>query len=313
MDKFRQIEAFVTAVDQGSLSKAAEFLSVTPAMVGRRIDALEQRLGVALLQRTTRQLTLTELGDQFLEASRKILSQLERAEESVSGENQKLSGHLSVYTPAAFGRLHILPHVAGMISDHPDLTMSFNLTSASVDLIRDRYDLGIHIRGKPDPGLVSVKLASNRKVVCGTPEYFRKHGVPRVPTDLLAHNCFPYKTNRDQSWAWTFQVDGKLLALKVDGNMGYNGGEFITRWCLDGLGLGWRSTWEIQDYLTSGQLVSVLDEFAPPEYDIQAVYAPSQHLSSRIRFFVSRLQAIYGRPGYWHETMASDRSVSLGS
>jgi DNA-binding transcriptional LysR family regulator len=299
VNKIKEIEAFVSAVGLGSLARAAKEQGVTAAMLGRRIDALERRLGVKLLYRTTRHLTLTERGGMFLEHAQKILSDLAHAETLASEQRQKATGTLSVFAPAAFGRAHVAAHASAFVAAHPDVKINFNLTTDTLDLVRERYDVGIQIARKADPGLVAVKLANNRRVVCGAPAYFERHGVPRVPEDLLRHNCFIRRTPTDAGWGWHFQVKGKACEVKVTGNMGCNDGELLTHWARSSLGLAWRSTWEIQDLLDSGELVTVLEEFEPTGYEIVAVYAPQRFVPAKIRMFIDELKAIYNQPGYW--------------
>lgn len=299
MNKFKEIEAFASAVQLGSLARAAKQQGVTPAMLGRRIDALESRMGVKLMHRTTRQLALTERGEFYLELCQKLLADLDYSERVVSEARDKATGHLSVFAPAAFGRRHVAPHATAFLAAHPGVSIGFNLTTQTLDVVRDRYDLGIRIKGNVDPNLQIVRLARNRRVVCGTPAYFRQHGVPKSPADLLQHNCFVFKMPTDHSRVWHFEANGRPVSVKVTGNMGCNDGELLTRWAREGLGLAWRSSWEIQPQLDSGELVTVLDEFEPPDYDIVAVYAPQRFLPAKTRLYIEDLRAMYAQPGYW--------------
>ena len=299
MDKLTQIEAFVAAVDKGSLARAALEEKITPVMLGRRIDALEKRLGVKLMHRTTRHLTLTEQGSIFLEYARKLLGELDFAEKIVSEGRHKATGHLIVSAPAAFGRLHVAPHAPGFLAAHPDVKISFNLTDQVIDLVREGYQLGIRIGGAIDPNFVAVKLASNRRVVCGTPDYFDRHGIPRTLDDLSHHNCLAFNLQGGQQRGWYFQKDGKPVTVKVEGNLDCNDGELLHRWACEGLGLAWRSTWEIQAQLQAGELITVLDDYALPDYDIMAVYLQQRHLPAKVRFFIEMLKAVYAQPGYW--------------
>ncbi|QGZ40928.1 DNA-binding transcriptional LysR family regulator [Pseudoduganella flava] len=299
MDKIKEMTAFVDAVDQGSLARAALAQHVTPVMLGRRIDALERRLGVKLLHRTTRHLTLTEAGTRFLEHCRQLLADLEMAETIVSEGRDEASGHLIVSAPAAFGRLHVAPHAPAFLAAHPKVRISFNLTDQVVDLVREGYELGIRIGGVLDPSFVAVKLATNRRVVCGTPAYFERCGIPRTLDDLARHNCLAFNLQGGQQRGWYFQKDGKPVTIKVDGKLDCNDGELLHRWASEGLGLAWRSTWEIQAQLASGELMTVLDEYALPAYDIMAVYMPQRHLPARVRAFIDMLKAQYAQPGYW--------------
>ncbi|WP_208278298.1 LysR family transcriptional regulator [Massilia oculi] len=299
MDKVKQMWAFVDAVDKGSLARAALGQNITPVMLGRRIDALERRLGVKLLHRTTRHLTLTESGSVFLEHCRRLLADIDLAETIVSEGRDQASGHLIVSAPAAFGRLHVAPHAPAYLAANPNVQISFNLTDHVVDLVREGYELGIRIGGVLDPSFVAVRLATNRRVVCGTPDYFARCGVPRTLEELAQHNCLAFNLQGGQQRGWYFQKDGKPVTIKVNGNLDCNDGELLHRWASEGLGLAWRSTWEIQAQLASGELVTVLDEYALPDYDIMAVYMQQRHLPARVRSFIDTLKAVYAQPGYW--------------
>jgi DNA-binding transcriptional LysR family regulator len=299
MDKLKQMAAFVDAVDKGSLARAALEQQITPVMLGRRIDMLEKRLGVKLMHRTTRHLALTEQGAVFLEYCRKLLADVDFAETIVSEGRHKATGHLIVSAPAAFGRLHVAPHAPAFVAANPKVQISFNLTDHVVDLVREGYELGIRIGGVIDPSFVAVKLATNRRVVCATPDYLERNGVPRTLEDLASHNCLAFNLQGGQQRGWYFQRGGKPVTVKVGGNLDCNDGELLHRWASEGLGLAWRSTWEIQAQLAAGELVTVLDDFALPDYDITAVYAHQRHLPAKVRFFIDSLKAIYAQPGYW--------------
>lgn len=299
MDKLKQMTAFVDAVDQGSLARAALAQQVTPVMLGRRIDALERRLGVKLLHRTTRHLALTESGTVFLEHARRLLADLEAAETIVADGQMDASGHLIVSAPAAFGRLHVAPHAPAFLAQHPKVRISFNLTDQVVDLVREGYELGIRIGGTPDPSSVAVRLATNRRVVCATPDYLARCGTPRTLDDLAHHNCLAFNLQGGQRRGWYFQRDGRTVTIKVTGTLDCNDGQLLHRWVSEGLGLAWRSTWEIESQLASGELVTVLDDHAMPNYDILAVYMPQRHVPARVRAFIETLKGAYARPGYW--------------
>lgn len=299
MDKVKQMCAFVDAVDKGSLARAALEQNITPVMLGRRIDALERRLGVKLLHRTTRHLTLTTAGALFLEHCRKLLADIDLAEMVVSEGRDQASGHLIVSAPAAFGRLHVAPHAPAFLAANPNVQISFNLTDHVVDLVREGYELGIRIGGVLDPSFVAVRLATNRRVVCGTPAYLARCGIPRTLDELAQHNCLAFNLQGGQQRGWYFQKDGKPVTIKVNGNLDCNDGELLHRWAGEGLGLAWRSTWEIQAQLAAGELITVLDEYSLPDYDIMAVYMQQRHLPARVRAFIDTLKTVYAQPGYW--------------
>lgn len=299
MNKLKEIEAFVAVTEAGSLTAAALREGVTPVMMGRRLDALEKRLGIKLLHRSTRSLTVTQQGVVFLDHCRKLISDLQDAERLVTEGRRKVTGHLIVSTPAAFGRKHVAPHASAFIADNPDLRISFNLTDRVVDLVREGYDFGVRIGGAIDPSFVAIKLAGNRRVVCATPAYLAKRGHPRTLDDLAQHNCLAFNLQGGQQRGWYFQKNGKPVTIRVSGNLDCNDGELLHRWSLEGLGLAWRSTWEIQRELSSGELVTVLDEFALPHYDIMAVYPQQRHLPAKVRLFIDHLKQIYAQRGYW--------------
>ncbi len=299
MDRFKEIEAFVQVMEHGSMAAAALAAGVTPVMMGRRLDALEQRLGTQLVIRTTRRLSLTDQGASYLDECRQLLARWDEAERAVSARHQRASGHLIVSAPAAFGRLHVAPHASSFLKANPEVQLSFNLTDRVVDLVREGYDMGIRIGGQIDPNFVAIKLASNQRVVCGTPAYFRKRGKPRTLEDLRQHNCLAFNLQGGQQRGWYFLKDGKTVTVRVEGNLDCNDGELLHRWVSEGLGLGWRSTWEIQGQLQNGELVTVLDEFALPAYDIMAVYPQQKHLPAKVRFFIEHLKKVYRPAAYW--------------
>jgi DNA-binding transcriptional LysR family regulator len=299
MDRFKEIEAFVQVMEHGSLAAAALHADITPVMMGRRMDALEKRLGTQLIHRSTRRLALTEAGASFLDECRALLKQWAAAEATVSSQRLSASGHLVVSAPAAFGRLHVAPHAAGFLKANPKVKLSFNLTDRVVDLVRDGYDLGLRIGGVIDPNFVAIKLATNQRVVCGTPAYFRKHGKPTALADLAQHNCLAFNLQGGQQRGWYFQQGGKPVTIRAEGNLDCNDGELLHHWVSEGMGLGWRSTWEIQAQLQRGELVTVLEKFALPAYDILAVYPQQRHLPAKVRFFIEHLKKIYARPHYW--------------
>jgi DNA-binding transcriptional LysR family regulator len=287
MDRFKQIETFVRVADAGSLAAAALEEGVSPVILGRRIDALEKRLGVKLMYRSTRRLVVSEEGAAFLERCRGLLSEWDQAENELAAGRRAVSGHLIVSAPAAFGRKHVAPLAPPFLADKPELQLSFNLTDRVVDLVREGYDLSIRIGGAVDPNFVAVKLASNRRVVCGTPEYFRTHGRPKTLEDLPQHNCLAFNLQGGQNRGWYFRRNGKLATVRVG-------------WASEGLGLGWRSTWEIHQQLARGELETVLDEFALPDYDILAVYPQQRYVPAKVRYFIDYLKEVYASEDYWN-------------
>jgi DNA-binding transcriptional LysR family regulator len=305
MDRYTAMRSFVLVAEKGSFAAAALIEGVTPVVMGRRLTALEQRLGVQLMHRSTRGLALTDLGEQFLENCQQLMRDFDAAEGSISAGRSAVRGHLVVSAPAAFGRQHVAPHAAAFRACYPELRLSFNFTDSVLDLVREGYDAAIRIGEVRDPNYVAVRLFPNRRVVCGTPAYFERHGVPRVPEDLARHNCLALNLQGGQQRGWIFVRDGKPFAVRVDGDLACNDGELLYGWVRQGLGVGWRSTWEIQTELKQGALMTVLDEFALPGYDIQAVYPQQRYLPAKVRHFIDYFRQVYNEPGYWEGGQAS--------
>lgn len=299
MDRHTEIRSFVLVAEKGSFAAAALSESVTPVVMGRRLDGLETRLGVRLMHRSTRGLTLTALGEQFLEQCRQLLRDFDTVESGISASRSTVRGHLVISAPAAFGRRHIAPHAPALRALYPELKLSFNFTDSVVDLVREGYDMAIRIGEVTDPNYVAVLLYPNRRVVCGTPGYFERYGVPRLPEDLADHNCLAFTLQGGQQRGWNFMRDGRLTAVRVDGDLACNDGELLYTWVKQGLGIGWRSTWEIQAELKRGELVTVLDDFAAPSYPIQAVYPQQRYLPAKVRHCIDYLRETYNQPGYW--------------
>jgi len=296
MDAFKQVESFVSVATRGSLSAAARAEGVTPAVIGRRLDALEQRLGVKLLTRTTRSISLTFEGSAFLEDCQRILNDLANAEASVSLGGVKASGHIRVSAPAGFGRLHVAPLMRDFLDMNPDVSCTLDLTDRIVDLVNEGIDCAIRIGELPDSSLVSIRLADNRRVVVASPAYLERHGTPQMPQELSAHRCLSLGQQR----GWLFRdEDGAVVALKVGGRFECNDGSVLHEWALAGQGLAWRSLWEVDADLRAGRLKSVLDEFAAPTTGIYAVFPQRKHLALRVRLLIDHLKNHYGRPDYW--------------
>jgi DNA-binding transcriptional LysR family regulator len=268
-------------------------------MIGRRLDALEARLGVKLLQRTTRRLVLTDEGAAFLDDCQRILAELEEAESAVSERSARATGHLLVSAPAGFGRQHVAPLIPSFLAEHRDVTVNLNLNDRVVDVVGEGVDVAIRIASLSDSNLVAVKLADNHRVVVAAPAYLKRHGMPRTLDDLARHNCLAISSEGSQR-GWTFAEDGRTVTLKVAGNMVCNDGAVLHDWALAGRGLAWRSMWEVGAEIEAGRLVSVLDDYAAPGSDIHAVFAQRRHLPLRIRVFVDFLRRAYAGPDYWH-------------
>lgn len=301
MNAFKQISAFVATAGHGSLSAAARIEGVTPAIVGRRLDALEARLGVKLIQRTTRRLSLTSEGQAFLEDCQRILNDLANAEAAVSLGGVKASGHLKVSAPAGFGRRHVAPLIADFMAVNPGLTVNLDLTDRLVDLLKENVDCAVRIGELADSSLVSLRLGEMRRVVVASPAYLVAHGVPRAAADLARHNCLVLGQQR--GWVLRNPETGLAETLKVDGSFECNDGAVLHEWSLQGRGVAWRSLWEVGADVREGRLVTVLDAWQAPPMGIYAVFPERRHLPLRVRLFLDLLKENYGSARYW-ETAA---------
>jgi DNA-binding transcriptional LysR family regulator len=299
MDRLKQIESFVGVATKGSLTAAARAEDVAPAVVGRRIDALEARLGVKLMVRTTRRITLTHEGSAFLDDCQRLLADLANAEASVSEGGVKASGYLRITAPAGFGRRHVAPMVPRFLALHPDVHVSLNLSDRVVDIVNESFDCAIRVGDLPDSSLVSVRLADNRRQCVAAPAYLKRAGTPRSPAELQRHECLTLSSDASQSRGWAFLVEGAVTHLRPSGRLDCSDGQVLHEWCRQGLGIAWRSTWEVDADIAAGRLVSVLDEFAAPPNGIYALFPHARHLALRVRLWIDFLKHSWGDPSYW--------------
>ncbi len=321
MDKLKQMESFVSVATRGSLTAAAQAEGVAPAIMGRRLDALEERLGVKLLVRTTRRISLTHEGSAFLEDCQRLLTDVANAEASVSAGGVKASGHLRITAPAGFGRRHVAPLVPRFRELHADVTISLNLSDRVVDIAGEGYDCAVRVGDMPDSSLVSVRMADNRRLCVATPDFLKRHGTPRHPQDLTRFDCLVLSSDASQTRGWAFRVprnaprrhdgaplpvtvpdqdeDREVMHLRPNGPMDCSDGQVLHNWCLAGHGIAWRSTWEVEEEIAEGRLVAVLEEFAAPPNGIYAVFPQRKHLPLRVRLWVDFLKHHYGQPGFW--------------
>jgi DNA-binding transcriptional LysR family regulator len=299
VDKFKQLETFAAVATKGSLTAAAQAEGVAAAIIGRRIDALEERLGVKLMVRTTRRISLTHEGSAFLEDCQRVLAELANAEASVSAGGIKASGHLRITAPAGFGRRHVAPLVPRFRELHADVSISLNLSDRVVDLAAEGFDCAVRVGDLPDSSLVSVRLADNRRLCVATPKYVQQHGTPKHPNDLHKFDCLTLSSDASQMRGWAFSIDGDVQHLRTGGPLDCSDGQVVHEWCLAGYGIAWRSTWEVEGDIAAGRLVTVLDEFAAPPNGIYAVFPQRKHLPLRVRLWVDFLKHHYGQAKYW--------------
>lgn len=299
MDKLKQLETLVAVSNRGSLTAAARAEGVAPAVIGRRLDALEARLGVKLLVRTTRRITLTHEGSAFVEDCQRLLADIEHAESSVSAGSVQARGHLRVTAPAGFGRQHVAPLMPRFLELHPEVSLSLNLSDRVIDIASEGYDCAVRVGDLPDSSLVSTRLADNRRLCVATPDYLRRHGTPQHPNDLVRHRCLALSSEASQARGWAFLVDGELMHIKPAGPLDCSDGQVLHAWCLEGGGIAWRSTWEVADDIAQGRLVTLLECYAAPPNGIYAIFTQRKHLPVRLRLWIDFLKTRYAEPSYW--------------
>ena len=304
MDKLKAFESFVSVATRGSLTAAAKAEGVAPAIMGRRLDALEAHLGVKLLVRTTRRISLTHEGSAFLEDCQRVLADVANAEASVAEGGVKATAHLRITAPAGFGRRHVAPLVPRFRELHPDVTISLNLSDRVVDMAGEGYDCAVRVGDLPDSSLVSVRIADNRRLCVATPAYLQRHGTPRHPSDLLQFDCLTLSSEASQIRGWAFRMPTEgggteVGYLKPGGPLDCSDGQVLHDWCLSGYGIAWRSTWEVEAEIAAGRLVEVLADFAAPPNGIYVVFPQRKHMPLRVRLWIEYLKQQYAQPAFW--------------
>ena len=299
MDKFEDLQAFVAVVEAGSFTAAAERLDTAKSAISRRISALEERLGVQLLQRTTRTLNLTETGRSFYERSSRILSDLDEAESAVQQQHGDLRGTLRIALPLSFGVRHMCKPIAAFARLHPDLRFDLDLNDRRIDLIEEGVDLAVRIGNLRDSSLIARKLFDSRTVVCASPHYLHSRGTPETPADLLEHDCLVYSNLAEPGrWSWRDE-DGKEQFVDLEPTMRASSGDFLANAAAHGLGIVIQPTFLAAEAIRRGALVPVLEDFAWPTTPAYAVYPPTRHLSFRVRAFIDFLVERFSGTPQW--------------
>jgi DNA-binding transcriptional LysR family regulator len=292
------LQVFVRIAETGSFSAAARDLGLSKSAASKRLAVLEDRLGARLVNRTTRRLSLTEAGSDFLERAQRILAELEEAEQAAGRLTDEPRGILKVNAPMSFGIQHVAPALADFMTRYPDLAVTLDLDDRRVSLIEEGYDVAVRIADLPDSSLVARKLAPARRAVCASPAYWAAHGVPAHPRELARHNCLIYAYLPAQN-DWRFRGPGGALAVRVAGNLKANNGDVLREAALAGLGVCLAPTFLVGDDLRAGRLRAVLDTFADDSLAIYAVYPHRRHLSAKVRAFVDFLAGRFGPRPYW--------------
>ncbi len=280
---------FCLLASQQTLAAAAQALGVTPPAVSRRLAALENRLGVRLLNRTTRRLSLTPEGERYLEDGKQILRDIEGLERSLSASRETPRGLLRINATFGFGRRHLAPLVSEFSRRWPEIQLQLQLTDRPLDLTEHAMDIGIRFGAPPDARVLARKIAANRRMLCASPDYLASQGMPEAPHDLQDHACIVIRENNMAFNNWQLSNGKQQTTIKVNGPLSTNHGEIAVDWALAGHGIILRSEWDIAGYLRNGQLVRVLAPWVGSAADIHAIYPQRHHLSAKVRVFIDYL------------------------
>ncbi len=292
---------FVKIVEQGSMTRAGRELRMTAGAVTKRLAKLEARLGVRLLNRTTRKISTTEAGNTFYEKSLQILNDIDWLESSVSMFGDTPTGMLKVSAPSLFGRRQLCPLLQKFKIAYPDIHVHLQLTDRNVDLVGEGFDVAVRSSDQVDSTLVVRHLAHERRVVCGTPNYFETYGRPQTPKDLLNHNCLMLRFPGSRKYRWHFTFGEEEISYLVKGTMDSNSIEVLREWTIAGLGLSMFSTAEVSDELRAGVLQPVLTDFLPSIASYKLVLPRRQLMPQKTRSFVDFVSAQIGREPYWDQ------------
>jgi DNA-binding transcriptional LysR family regulator len=305
-DALQEMAVFARVVSAGSLSAAARDLGLSPALVSRRLAALEARLGVRLVHRTTRSLHLTVEGARYYDACSKVLAEIEDANAEVALGRAEPQGALKVALPASFGHQHVAPLIPQFADRYPKVELALSLSDRRVSVVDEGFDVAITIAHLEDSSLAARKLAPNRRVVCASPAYLRKHGSPRRPEDLARHNCL---TTSDFAMTWDYQdAEGRSRAVRVRGRYACDNWEVLREWALAGLGIALKSTWDVYRDLQAGRLVTLLPGYTfHSDVAIYAVYPHRRLLPAKTRVFIDFLAESFGPEPYWDRALLAPK------
>ena len=281
---------FSVLAGAGSLSAAARELGITTPAVSKHLAQMEARVGLSLVNRTTRRMSLTPEGELYLENARRILGEIDDMAQQLGASKATPRGLLRVNATLGFGRSHVAPLISRFVRKYPQVEVQLQLSVNPPPLTDDSFDVCIRFGAPPDARIIAKHIAPNRRLLCASPAYLAKHGTPKVPHDLMKHNCIGIRQGEEAYGVWRLTSGrGKSAtteALKIRGNLTTNDGEIAVNWALDGHGILMRAEWDIERYLRNGRLVQVLPQFHTPDADIHAVYPQRHQLSARVRAFV---------------------------
>lgn len=288
-DLASELEFFILIARHGNLSAAARAMDITPPAATKRLAQLEAKLGVRLINRTTRSISLTKEGETYLSHATRIFEQLREMEDAVSSSKTDLRGLLRVNATLGFGRTTIAPLVSEFARLHPHVEVQVELTDKPVDLVEGGFDMAVRFGTLPDQRLNARCLMTNRRFLCASPLYLEQHGTPATLADLAQHRCIIHRQNDEAFGIWRFTRNQQNEVMKVQGALSSNDGDIVLGWALDGHGILIRSEWDLAKYLESGRLKVILPEFNLPSADLFVYYANRRNQTARARAFIDFL------------------------
>jgi len=302
MGRYEQLEAFIEVVDQQSFSAAGEKMGLVKSVLSRRVSELETRLGVKLLNRTTRKLSLTGAGEQLYQQASELIAGLLEAEQKVSDEQLRLSGRLKIAAPLSFGYRHLSTAISEFIQQHPDIDISLDLNDREIDLVAEGFDMTIRIGGLVDSTLIARKLGKIRFVTAASEAYLKQHGTPQHPSDLVNHQGLMY-SNVSARQQWQFVENNQTVIAIPHTRMSANNGDFLNRAAIMGLGIVSSPTFLAHEYIRSGELKVILKSFQPPGTAVYAIFPPGRLIPRRVKLLVEFLQQQYGDLPAWDKEL----------
>ncbi|EOX2433619.1 MULTISPECIES: LysR substrate-binding domain-containing protein [Serratia] len=298
------LRVFVLVARRAGFAAAAEELGVSPAFISKRIALLEKALDVSLLHRTTRRVAITEDGERIYEWAQRILNDVDQMMDELSEVRQAPQGMLRVVSSFGFGRRFVAPALSALAREYPQLELRLDVSDRLVDLVSEGFDLDIRIGDDIAPNLIARKLADNQRILCASPAYLQRHGVPKSVAELAGRACLVIKERDHPFGLWRLQGPGGEETVKVTGALASNHGEILHQWCLDGQGVALRSAWDVKENIDSGRLVHILPEYFQPA-NIWAVYVSRLATSAKVRVTVEFLRD-YFREHYGETGAASE-------
>jgi DNA-binding transcriptional LysR family regulator len=298
MDRFRTMDSFIRVATARSFSAAAKQLGMSRALVSLHITDLEKRLGVRLLNRTTRRMTLTDVGASYLDFCQHLLAEMNEQESTITQLQREPRGSLKVTAPKSFGTLYLSDAMVGFSAQYPDIQVSLILEDYSFrayDFVDNGLDVAVRLGDLPDSSLIARKIATLQWVVCASPKYLARHGEPMTPADLGAHTCLAHVNLDPNDRAWRLHSSDHVISVKISGAFSSNSALVLRKAALAGLGIGYLPLYCIEDDLKSGALRRLLTNYSPPQRPIYVVYPPVARVPERVRTFVDFLAQWFGK------------------